>query len=123
MIAVKMLPVALLCGCAASLSQAAVLPTGLEAKVGANYEPADAEERAIWQSLARLEQGIRTSPQRLIAPELDAYIRSVFERLIDRRSIATPNRSTRRCDRRCRRRPRDRSRRRRMLRPIRTNAR
>src|SRR5688572_2981643 len=78
------LPVALLCACAASLSQAAVLPTDLEARVDANYQPADADERAIWQSLARLEAGIRASPQRLIAPELDAYIRGVSERLIGR---------------------------------------
>jgi beta-barrel assembly-enhancing protease len=76
--------VALLCGCMASLAQAAVLPTDLESRVGANYEPADADERAIWQSLARLEAGIRTSPQRLVAPELDAYIRGVVERLIGR---------------------------------------
>ncbi len=84
MIAVNMLSAALLCACAASLSQAAVLPTDLEARVGASYEPADAEERAVWQSLARLEAGIRASPQRLIAPQLDAYIREVVERLIDR---------------------------------------
>jgi predicted Zn-dependent protease len=76
------LSVALLCGCIASLAQADILPTDLEAKVGARYEPADAGERAIWQSLARLEEGIRTSSQRLIAPELDAYIRGVSERLI-----------------------------------------
>jgi predicted Zn-dependent protease len=78
------LSVALLCACVASLAQAEILPTDLEARVGATYEPADADERAIWQSLARLEAGIRTSPQRLIAPELDAYIRGVCERLIGR---------------------------------------
>jgi hypothetical protein len=68
----------------ASLGQTAILPTDLEARVGANYEPANADERALWQSLARLEEGIRASPQRLIAPELDAYIRGVTERLIGR---------------------------------------
>jgi len=78
------LSVALLCGCAATLAQAAILPTDLEAKVGATYEPADADERAIWQSLTRLEAEIRTSPQRLVAPELEAYIRGVSERLIGR---------------------------------------
>jgi Zn-dependent protease with chaperone function len=76
--------VTLLCGCMASLAQAAILPTDLEAKVGPRYEPADAEERAIWRSVARLEEGVRTSPQRLIAPELDAFIRVVMERLIGR---------------------------------------
>ena len=78
------LSVALLCGCAASLAHAAILPTDLESKVGANYEPADADERALWESLARLEKGMRTSPQRLNAPELDDYIRGVVERLIGR---------------------------------------
>jgi predicted Zn-dependent protease len=78
------LSLVLLCGWIASLAQAAILPTDLEAKVGATYEPADADERAIWQSVARLEAGIRTSPQRLIAPVLDAYIRGVTERLIGR---------------------------------------
>ena len=34
-----------------------------------------------WQ---RVEEAIRTSPQRLIAPELDAYTRGVVERLIGR---------------------------------------
>lgn len=76
--------VALLLGCAASLARAAILPTDLEAKVGASYQPADADERAIWLGLAKLEEGIRASPQRLVAPELDTYIRGVIERLLDR---------------------------------------
>ena len=78
------LTVAWLCGCAATFAQAAILPTDLEARVGASYEPVDEDERAIWRSVARLEAGIRTSPQRLIAPELDDYIRGVMERLIGR---------------------------------------
>jgi predicted Zn-dependent protease len=80
----RWLSVAVLCACMTTLVPAAILPTDLEARVGANYEPMDADERAIWQSLARLEEGIRTSPQRLVAPELDAYIRGVSERLIGR---------------------------------------
>jgi predicted Zn-dependent protease len=68
----------------ASPAEADILPTDLEAKVGANYQPADADERAIWQRMARLEEGIRTSPQRLVAPDLDTYIRGVIERLIGR---------------------------------------
>lgn len=79
---------ALLFGCATSLAQAAILPTDLEPRVGAHYEPADADERVIWQSLARLEEGVRASPQRLIAPEVDAYIRGVMERLIGRSAPA-----------------------------------
>jgi len=68
----------------ASLGQAAILPADLEAKVGANYQPEGSDEHGIWQSLERVEEGIRTSPQRLIAPELDAYTRGVVERLIGR---------------------------------------
>ncbi|HVQ14858.1 MAG TPA: M48 family metallopeptidase, partial [Vicinamibacterales bacterium] len=67
-----------------SLGQAAILPADLEARVGANYQPEGSDERGIWQSLGRVEEGIRTSPQRLIAPELDAYTRGVVERLIGR---------------------------------------
>lgn len=78
------LPVTLFCVCAASLARAAILPIDLEPKVGAHYEPADAEERAIWKDLARLEEGIRSSPQRLEAPALDAWIRGVVERLTGR---------------------------------------
>jgi Zn-dependent protease with chaperone function len=74
----------ILCACMASLSQAAILPADLEAKVGTNYQPEGSDERDIWQRLERVEEGIRTSPQRLIAPELDAYTRGVVERLIGR---------------------------------------
>ena len=74
----------LVSACMASLARAAVLPTDLESKIGAHYEPVDADERAIWRSMDRVEQTIRSSPQRLIAPELDAYTRSVLERLIGR---------------------------------------
>ena len=51
-----LLPVALLCACRRSLAQAANPLTDLEARVGANYEPVDADERDIWQSLERLKQ-------------------------------------------------------------------
>ena len=74
----------LLCACMASPARTAILPADLEAKVGPNYQPEGSDERGIWQSLERVEEGIRTSPQRLIAPELDAYTRGVVERLIGR---------------------------------------
>jgi predicted Zn-dependent protease len=70
--------------CVASLAQAAILPTDLEAKVDADNQPTDADEHAIWQSLHQVEEAIRISPQRLIAPELDAYAHGVLERLIGR---------------------------------------
>ena len=72
----------LLCACTASTARTSVLPTDLEPKIGANYQPANSEEREIWQRLERVEEAIRTSPQRLVAPELDAYMRGVVERLI-----------------------------------------
>jgi predicted Zn-dependent protease len=62
----------------------AILPTDLEPRVGADYQPIGPDELAIWQSLDRLEEVIRNSPQRVISPELDAYTRGVVERLIGR---------------------------------------
>jgi predicted Zn-dependent protease len=76
--------VLLLCACVASPARAGVLPTDLEPKIGAHYQPVDADERAIWRRLEQLEAAIRRSPQRLIAPDLDAYTRAVLERLIGR---------------------------------------
>jgi predicted Zn-dependent protease len=74
----------LLCACMASLARAAILPIDLEAKVAVHYEPVNADERAIWQTLKQLEETIRASPQRLDAPELDAYAHRIVERLIGR---------------------------------------
>ena len=74
----------LLCACMSSPARTAILPTDLEPRVGADYQPVGSEELAIWQSLDRLEEVIRNSPQRVIAPELDAYTRAVVERLIGR---------------------------------------
>jgi beta-barrel assembly-enhancing protease len=65
-------------------ARTAILPTDLEPRVGADYQPVGADELAIWQSLDRLEELIRNSPQRVISPELDAYTRAVIERLIGR---------------------------------------
>ena len=74
----------IVCACLASVGEAAILPADLEAKVGANYQPEGSDERGIWQNLERIEEGIRTSPQRLFAPDLDVYTREVVERLIGR---------------------------------------
>ena len=74
--------------CLCSRSGAEVLPTNLEPRVGVNYEPQDADERGIWQSCEQVEEMIRTSPQRLDAPELHDYTRAVVERLVGR---ATPD--------------------------------
>lgn len=74
----------LVCACMASPARSAILPTDLEAKVSATHESDDPEERGIFQGLQRLEQSIRIAPQRLNAPELEAYTRGVVERLIGR---------------------------------------
>lgn len=70
--------------CAARHSAAAVLDTNLPALVSAEYEPADADERGMWQSMERVEEAIGTSPLLLRSPELQAYTRSVTERLVGR---------------------------------------
>ncbi len=70
----------LLCFCASSW--AATLPTDLEPLISADNQPADSDERAIWQKLARVEESIRGSPQRLIAPDLEDYTRDIIERLL-----------------------------------------
>ena len=49
-----------------------------------NYEPLDADERGMWQSCERIEEWIRTSPQRLMAADLEGYTRGVVERLVGR---------------------------------------
>ena len=76
--------IALMWTLAAAPAIAAVLPTDLEAKIDAGYQPADADERAIWQNLEALEEALQTSPQRLIAPQLEAFTHGVVERLIGR---------------------------------------
>ena len=70
--------------CLPALASAKVLDTGIESLVGPGYEPIDKDERGMWQSLERLEEAIRNSPQRLDAPKFDAYTRGVVERLIQR---------------------------------------
>jgi Zn-dependent protease with chaperone function len=70
--------------CLSGAASARVLPTDLEPLVGEGYEPADDDERGIWQSLERIEESLQTSPQRLDAPDLHAYTRAVIERLAGR---------------------------------------
>jgi predicted Zn-dependent protease len=70
--------------CLSSMARARVLPTDLESLVDTNYEPLDADERGMWQSCERIEEMIRTSPQRLDAPALHVYTRGVVERLVGR---------------------------------------
>jgi predicted Zn-dependent protease len=70
--------------CLPTIADAHVLPTDLDPVIGANYEPLDADERGMWQSCERIEELIRTGPQRLRSPELESYTRHVLERLMGR---------------------------------------
>jgi beta-barrel assembly-enhancing protease len=70
--------------CLSSMASAIVLPTNLEPLVEANYEPVEEDERGMWQSCERIEEMIRTSPQRFDAPGLHDYTRGVVERLVGR---------------------------------------
>lgn len=74
-------------GCAACMSglaNARVLPTDLAPLIPAGYEPSDADERGIWQSIEKIEEMVQTSPQLLHAPELHSYTRGIIERLVGR---------------------------------------
>ena len=61
-----------------------VLPTDLPPLVDVDYEPVDADERGIWQSMEQIEETIQASPQRLNAPELQGYTGSIIEQLMGR---------------------------------------
>lgn len=68
------------------VARANLLPTHLEPLIEANYEPVDADERGIWQSLERIEESIQNSPQLMQAPDLLGYTRGVVERLVGRQA-------------------------------------
>ncbi len=74
----------MLTGGACALCAARILPTDLQPLVGSDYEPIDADERGMWQSIERIEETIGISPQLLAAPQLQAYTRVVTERLVGR---------------------------------------
>ena len=63
---------------------ARVLPTDLPPLVDVDYEPVDADERGIWQSMEQIEETIQASPQRLNDPELQGYTAGIIEQLMGR---------------------------------------
>ena len=74
-------------GCAACMSgiaHARLLPTDLSPLVDVDYEPVDADERGIWQSMEQIEETIQASPQRLNNPELQGYTAGIVEHLMGR---------------------------------------
>jgi predicted Zn-dependent protease len=74
-------------GCAACMSgiaHARLLPTDLAPLVDVDYEPVDADERGIWQSMEQIEETIQASPQRLNNPELQGYTAGIVEHLMGR---------------------------------------
>jgi len=66
------------------LARGHVLPTDMQPLVDVGYEPVDADERGIWQSMEQIEETIQASPQRLNAPELQGYTGSIIEQLMGR---------------------------------------
>jgi beta-barrel assembly-enhancing protease len=68
----------------AQSAAARVLPTGIEPLMGPNYQPADTDERGIWQSCERIEEAIQTSSRLVRSPELQKYTVNVVERLLGR---------------------------------------
>lgn len=70
--------------CAAQSAGARVLPTGIEAMMGADYVPQDTDERGIWQSCERIEESIETSSRLFRSPEVHKYTVGVLERLMGR---------------------------------------
>jgi len=74
-------------GCAACMSglaRAHVLPTDLPPLIDDDYEPVEADERGMWQSMEQMEETIQASPQRLNAPDLQGYTGGIVERLMGR---------------------------------------
>jgi Zn-dependent protease with chaperone function len=66
------------------LARAHVLPTDLTPLVDVDYEPVDADERGMWQSMEQIEETIQASPQLLNAPDLQGYTGGIVERLMGR---------------------------------------
>lgn len=75
-----------LLGCGACCAQAAwskVLPTEFEDVLGHDYEPVDDDERGLWHACDRLERDLADSSLVLDAPDLQAYVVGVVEKLTD----------------------------------------
>jgi len=49
-----------------------------------NYQPADLDERGMWNDMERIEESVATSDALLKAPELQAYTVEVMDRLLGR---------------------------------------
>lgn len=76
-----------LCGClmcGAAGVGAKPLPTDLQPLMASNYQPSDADERGLWQSLERLEEDLSKSGLLFQAPDLHDYTLGVLERLLGR---------------------------------------
>ena len=69
--------------CAFGLPAAArIAPATMHPLIAANYRPADADERGLWQDCGRLEEELRASNLLLDAPEMQAYVTNVMTRLL-----------------------------------------
>lgn len=70
--------------CMSGLANARLLPTDLTPLVDVDYQPVDADERGIWQSMEQIEETIQASPQRLNDPQLQGYTAGIIEHLMGR---------------------------------------
>src|SRR5262245_17395284 len=75
-----------LCGCALGLASnsllARALPTELTSLVTPNYEPADDDERGMWQVCDRLERELAGSSLLICDAGLKSYLTDVMTRLL-----------------------------------------
>jgi predicted Zn-dependent protease len=66
-----------------------VRPAAMQAMVGPGYRPVDADERGMWQSIARLEEEIASSNMLLKSPGMQRYVEGVMTRLLGDRARET----------------------------------
>jgi predicted Zn-dependent protease len=77
-----------LCGCAVHGAAAAerIRPATMHALIAPGYQPVEADERGLWQDLARLENEIASSNRLLNAPDMQRYTQGVMQRLLGDRA-------------------------------------
>jgi predicted Zn-dependent protease len=70
--------------CMAGLAHSRILDTELPPLIDIGYEPVDADERGMWQSMEKIEETIQASPQLLNNPSLESYTGGIIEQLMGR---------------------------------------
>jgi beta-barrel assembly-enhancing protease len=75
-----------LCG---STAMARVEPQSMNSLLPPGYEPADQDERGLWQACDKLEEAISYSNLRIEDPVITGYLKDVVTRLIGKRADST----------------------------------